>query len=623
MQEWSEKMKGNKGNYIQRCLERLAPMEGHANRFSQSPWDVENLRQLGDHFHQIAGSSGVYEMQTLTPIAEAGERLCRRMYENPPDDVIVYWRNLREMIAQMRTVLEGAAGGSHPGMAPATAFGPPSGTAQGTASGPPPGTASGTPPGATSGMPPGATSGMPPGAAGMPPGMHPGTASGGPPGASAYVQPGPSPPPQIYAPHVSPHTVADQRPDIVVVSSDQNRLQALAGALNNQGMRVRPCGGWQDAKAAIMSDFPDGLLVCVPLQDGNGYDLIAGCRSLPAGDSCAIVLLSEEQGFLDKIGAIRSGADAFFELPIEVDVIVDKIRFLFERGKPERYRILSVEDDPDQADYIVTTLQNAGYHVLWQQDPRRFEEALLTFCPDLLLLDIVMGDITGFELARFVRQNERFAAIPILFLTTQNQLEAHIESARAGGDDHLIKPVNPQLLVATIAGKLERYRIFQKLLRNDGLTQILNHSHFMEYAQRSVKVRSHRFSQVLTIFDIDDLKAVNDTHGFAVGDRTIVSLVQIIKKVFRHTEIIGRVGGDEIAVLDDSLTVADSVQVTNGLLESFAQVPHKAGGQFFRVTASAGVAYLQGEGNLQTLYERASLGLKRAKEQGKNQVGSV
>lgn len=570
MQEWSEKMKGNKGNYIARCLERLAPMEAHANRFAQSPWDVENLKQLGDHFHQIAGSSGVYEMQSLTPIAEAGERLCRRMYENPPDDVFVYGRNLREMILQMRMILEGVAGG------------------------PPPG----TPPQAQSG-PPQAQSGPP------------------------QAVPGPSPPPQLYAPHVSPHTVADQRPDVVVVSSDQNRLQALAGALNNQGMRVRPCGGWQEAKAAIISDFPDGLLVCVPLADGNGYDLIAGCRSLPAGDSCAIVLLSEEQGFLDKIGAIRSGADAFFELPIEVDVIVDKIRFLFERGKPERYRILSVEDDPDQADYIVTTLSNAGYHVLWQQDPRRFEEALLTFCPDLLLLDIVMGDITGFELARFVRQNERFAAIPILFLTTQNQLEAHIESARAGGDDHLIKPVNPQLLVATIAGKLERYRIFQKLLRNDGLTQILNHSHFMEYAQRSVKVRSHRFSQVLTIFDIDDLKAVNDTYGFAVGDRTIVSLVQIIKKVFRHTEIIGRVGGDEIAVLDDSLTIHDSVQVTNGLLESFAQVPHKSGGNFFRVTASAGVAYLQGEGNLETLYERASQGLKRAKQQGKNQVGSV
>lgn len=572
-------------------------MEAHAHRFAQSPWDVENLRQLGDHFHQIAGSSGVYEMQALTPIAEAGERLCRRMYENPPDDVFVYGRNLREMIAQMRTVLEGALGGPHPGMAPSQFSAPQfqSGAPQ----------AQYVPPQYE------APAGQ---------GVSAPQAHGGPP---PQAQPGPSPPPQLYAPHVTPHIVADPRPDIVVVSSDPNRLSALAGALGNQGMRVRPCGGWQEAKAAIMADFPDGLLVCVPLTDGNGYDLIAGCRSLPAGDSAAIVLLSEEQGFLDKIGAIRSGADAFFELPIEVDVIVDKIRFLFERGKPERYRILSVEDDPDQADYIVTTLQNAGYHVLWQQDPKRFEEALLTFCPDLLLLDIVMGDITGFELARFVRQNERFAAIPILFLTTQNQLEAHIESARAGGDDHLIKPVNPQLLASTVAGKLERYRIFQKLLRNDGLTQILNHSHFMEYAQRSVKVRSHRFSQVLTIFDIDDLAAVNDTYGFAVGDRTIVSLVQIIKKVFRHTEIIGRVGGDEIAVLDDSLTIADSVQVTNGLLESFAQVPHKAGGNFFRVTASAGVAYLQGEGNLQTLYERASQGLKRAKQQGKNQVGSV
>jgi diguanylate cyclase (GGDEF)-like protein len=231
-----------------------------------------------------------------------------------------------------------------------------------------------------------------------------------------------------------------------------------------------------------------------------------------------------------------------------------------------------------------------------------------------------MGEINGFELARFVRQNERFAAIPILFLTTQNQLEAHIESARAGGDDHLIKPVNPQLLVATIAGKLERYRIFQRLLRNDGLTQILNHSHFMEYAQRSVRIRSKKFAQVLTIFDIDGLSRVNDAYGYAVGDRTILALVQIIKWTFRHTEIIGRIGGDEIAVLDDSLSAQETVELVNGLLEQFAAVPHKAAGQIFKVTASAGVSQVTSDGNLQMLLERSSGALARAKALGQNQV---
>lgn len=547
MQGWSDKMEGQRENYITRCLERLAPMEAHANRFAQSPWDVDNLKQLADHFHQISGSSSIYGLNDLLPISEAGERLCHNIFESQPDDIIVYWRHFRDMITQMKAVLDAAVG---------------------------------TP--------------APPEAA--------------------------APTPQIWRPEATPSTVAEKRPDVIVVSNDQGRLNSLSNSLYNQGMNVRPCATWNEAKDQIMAGFPAGLLICVPLKDGSGYQLVSGCRSLPGGENVSIVLLSEEQGFLDKIQAIKAGADAFFELPVEVDVIVQKLSFLFERGKPEQYRILSVEDDPDQATHIVATLEKSGYNIAWLQDPKRFEEALLTFCPDLLLLDIVMGDINGFELARFVRQNERFAAIPILFLTTQNQLEAHIESARAGGDDHLIKPVNPQLLIATVAGKLERYRIFQRLLKNDGLTQILNYSHFMEYAQRSVRIRSQRFPQVLTIFDIDGLKAINEQYGHAVGDRTIMALVQIVKKMFRHTEIIGRIGSDEIAVLDDGLTVQDTVEIVRGLLEQFAAVPHKAGGNFFKVTASAGIAHIVGGGNLAPLQDRAIQALMQAKRGGKNQI---
>ena len=538
-------MEGHRANYIARCRERLVPMEAHILQFARSPWDVENLKQLADHFHQIAGSAGVYNMQQLTPIAEAGERLCMSMYENQPDDIIVYWRNFRDMVSQMKEILESSE--------------------------------------------------------------H----------APAETAPAPS-----HMLHVqeAPRVAPEPTDDVIVVSTDQGRLDSLARVLQQQGMGVRPCNSWNQAKEQITASFPDGLLVCVPMKDGDGYDLIRGCRSLPGGEQVSIVLLSEEQGFLDKIKAIKSGADAFFELPIEVDVITEKLRYLFERGKPERYRILSVEDDADQARYIVNVLEESGYNVLWQQDPRLFEEALLTFCPDLILLDVVMGDINGFELARFVRQNERFASIPILFLTTQNQLEAHIESARAGGDDHLIKPINPQLLVTTIAGKLERYRIFQKLLKNDGLTQVLNYSHFMDFAHRSTKARSQRFTQVLTVFDIDDLKNINETYGFAIGDRTIVSLVQIIKKVYRHTDIIGRVGGDEIAILDDSLPAHNALEVAKSLTGRFAEVPHKASGQFFKMTASAGVSALQEGESFSQLVDRVTNAVKTAKQQGKNQV---
>ena len=86
----------------------------------------------------------------------------------------------------------------------------------------------------------------------------------------------------------------------------------------------------------------------------------------------------------------------------------------------------------------------------------------------------------------------------------------------------------------------------------------------MDFANRYAQTRSQKFPQILTVFNIDDLKNINERYGFAIGDRTIVSLVQIIKKRYRHTDIIGRISGDTIAVLDDSLPIEDAVQVAAG-----------------------------------------------------------
>src|SRR5690606_24533371 len=128
-------------------------------------------------------------------------------------------------------------------------------------------------------------------------------------------------------------------------------------------------------------------------------------------------------------------------------------------------------------------------------------------------------------LARYIRQDERHATLPILFLTTQGQLDARIESARAGGDDHLVKPVPPALLLNSVSSRLERSRFLKTLLHKDGLTNLLNHTAFMEQAQQEVAQRKRKQGDVaLIIIDIDYLKAVNERHGFPGGDKVLVAL---------------------------------------------------------------------------------------------------
>ncbi len=429
--------------------------------------------------------------------------------------------------------------------------------------------------------------------------------------------------PQVQAPQPEPAPPIVPTHDVVVVSSNMEKLRALSTALSHQAISVRPCSDLNQAWETTLNHMPNGLLVCVPVQAGNAYQFISQVRALPGAENIAIIVLGEEHAFLESINTVKARADAFLALPVEVDAILEKFKYFFGRGKPQLYRILCMEQDPLEAQSVVETLEQAGYNVLWQSDPFAFEESLLAFSPDLILLDAASNQIDGFELSRYVRQSERFATVPVLFLTGENNLEAHMEGARSLADDYLVKPVIPELLVATVSGKLERFRIFKKLLKNDPLTQILNYDHFVDLAQRSLKARANlpgASRAILTVIDIDNLKSLNNTFGFAVGDRTLLALVQIIRKVFRHTDLIGRVGGDRIAILDYGLPLRETMETVDDLLLNFAQVPHKSKGNIFKVTASAGISAAMEQERLADLLERSLRAVQNAKSQGKGRI---
>ena len=107
-----------------------------------------------------------------------------------------------------------------------------------------------------------------------------------------------------------------------------------------------------------------------------------------------------------------------------------------------------MEDDPYQAEFARSVLSAAGYSVEVCDSAAGFEEALTSHQPDLVILDIMLPGASGFELSRLLRQNELYATLPIVFMTTEARLDAKIRAAKSGGDDYLIKPVPPSLLLS-------------------------------------------------------------------------------------------------------------------------------------------------------------------------------
>ena len=387
---------------------------------------------------------------------------------------------------------------------------------------------------------------------------------------------------------------AGTRPaDVVVLDDDSAFRGALAASLSRDGMTVRACESLAAARAALSERAPDILVTALTVSGGAAAPLIEALRDLPGGERAVVAVVGSGAGFLDKVDAITSGADFFADKPVEFDAFLERLRAALKRAGGEAPRILSVDDDPDQNLVLRSILEPAGYEVRGLGDPGRLESEVITFRPDLILMDVNLPRVSGYDLVRYLRHDERFATLPVVFLTVERREQERIAALRAGGDDHLVKPVAPALLLSAVAARLERARFLKSLLVRDGLTGLLTHTAFLERA-RSVVATAHRAPArplALVVIDLDHFKAVNDTWGHPVGDRVLASLGVLLRRRVRASDTIGRLGGEEFALLLEDLGADDALRLVERLREEFATVRHRSvEGQVFHVGFSAGVA---------------------------------
>ena len=420
------------------------------------------------------------------------------------------------------------------------------------------------------------------------------------------------------APPVAARTI-----EILVAHDDAEFRKALAAHLEREGMTVTVASDLADAQTILSQRVPDALVVDMLFGGGGGGALVEKLRGMPGGEGPAAFVVGEPAGFVDKVEAIRCGADAYFEQPIDWELFTRRLRQLLERTNAEAPRILSVEDDPDQASFIKAVLEAAGYVVRICPDPARFEAEAIAFTPDLVLMDIVMPGVSGYDLVRFLRQNEKYAAVPVVFLTAESREHSRIEVIRAGGDDHLVKPVAPALLISTVAARIERAQFLKSLLGRDGLTGLLTHTAFLEGARGALlrQKRTPGKGASFILIDLDHFKAVNDRHGHPVGDRVLTALSALLRRRLRGSDLVGRLGGEEFAVILEDLIPEESVRLMDRLLEEFSAMPHVGAGRaVFHVTFSAGVAGFVNGMTVDAWRQAADDALYEAKSAGRRRV---
>ena len=209
--------------------------------------------------------------------------------------------------------------------------------------------------------------------------------------------------------------------------------------------------------------------------------------------------------------------------------------------------ILVVDDDPDIARFVEVNLRSAGYDVSVASDGEQALDKAGSLRPDLVLLDVMMPRIDGFEVAQRLRRNPQTANTSIIMLTAKALSTDKVLGLTAGADDYIIKPFDPIELLARVKGTLRRAKEMRNL---SPLTGLPGNIRIQEEIERMVR-EDHPFAVLYS--DLDNFKAYNDQKGFVRGDRRIQATARIIQDAvveFAGSEgFVGHVGGDDFVAV--------------------------------------------------------------------------
>jgi len=304
-------------------------------------------------------------------------------------------------------------------------------------------------------------------------------------------------------------------------------------------------------------------------------------------------------------------------------------------------KILVVDDSPTIRVALRSLLERMGHTVVEANDGEKALQMYREDRPGLVLIDVVMPVMDGYESARHMRETSADEWVPIIFLSSKEADQDLNRAIEAGGDDYLVKPVSFVVLNAKIRAlqRLESMRTKQiemsrdlaaanreleKLSRQDGLTGIANRRSFDSYLMSEVR-RGARERQPLSLIlsDVDHFKALNDCYGHQAGDDCLRRVAAALSSAGRRpADLAARYGGEEFAMvlpgtaLEGAVDVAQAVsRVIDGLA-----IPHARSAVRQTVTLSQGIVslILEKETASEDLIQRADQALYLAKQQGRN-----
>lgn len=284
--------------------------------------------------------------------------------------------------------------------------------------------------------------------------------------------------------------------------------------------------------------------------------------------------------------------------------------------------ILIVDDTKTNID-ILLNLLGERYDIVVALDGESALETLEESSVDLILLDIMMPNIDGYEVCSRLKSNEMTSDIPVIFLTARDDEDSIERAYEIGAIDYITKPFKPIELLARISTQLRVKELIEHLnfiSSYDEMTGIYNRRKFFELSEK--KFTQNRNDMYAVMIDIDKFKNINDSYGHPMGDTVIKLITKTISKHLPDDAIFGRLGGEEFCIVcnhSSSGGIIENIEMIREAVENLEIISDN--GESIKFTISEGVAKASQETKkLDELLKNADIALYEAKGLGRNRV---
>lgn len=293
--------------------------------------------------------------------------------------------------------------------------------------------------------------------------------------------------------------------------------------------------------------------------------------------------------------------------------------------------ILVVDDETINIELLADLLED-DYDVSFATGGEQALALAASDRPDLILLDVLMPGMDGYDVCARLKQDVATSGIPVIFVTALGDTEAETRGLDLGAVDYVTKPISPAIVRARIRNHIELKRARDTLARlatTDGLTGLANRRSFDDRLAAEHRRLSRAGGELsLILLDIDHFKLFNDTYGHLAGDDCLRQVGRALQGVVRRpADLAARYGGEEFACILPETDAAGVAAIADQVRAAIAglKIPHAASRTADHVTASLGVVTVVcvPEQAVSDIVATADAGLYRAKETGRNRVGTV